>query len=82
MFHFPHPLPPTEAECARIASKRMAAAIRRGALTAGTLAPWKRRLDRYRAKSDRLSVLDFLHEYGAGIDAYCQSRAAYRESGQ
>ena len=82
MFHFPHPLPPTEAECARLASKRMAAAIRRGALTAGTLAPWKRRLDRYRAKSDRLAVLDFLHEYGAGIDAYCQSRAAYRESGQ
>lgn len=66
------PLNPVEADKARIASRRMGAAIRRGSLNAGVLARWKRTLDCYRHRSDRLSVLDFLHEYGAGINSYCK----------
>ena len=61
-----------EAQRARLASRRMDAAIRAGSVSRHTLKGWKRRLDRYRARGDRLSLLDFLYEYGPGIDTYCR----------
>lgn len=61
-----------EAQKAREASRRMAAAIRRGSLSRSTLIRWKRNLDWYRARGDRLSLLDFLNEYSFGIESYCR----------
>lgn len=69
---YPPAFRPGEAQRARIAAKRIAAALRRGSLNAGLLTRWQRQLNTYRARADRLSLLDFLREYGAGIDAYCK----------
>lgn len=69
---YPPAFRPGEAQRARIAAKRIEAAIRRGSLNASLLTRWGRQLNTYRARADRLSLLDFLREYGAGIDVYCK----------
>ena len=57
---------------ARTAHRRMAAAVRRGSLNASILKRWLANIDSYRRRGDWLSILDFMHEYGAGIDAFCR----------
>ena len=57
---------------ARLISRRMGAAIRRGSLNRHLLAGWKRQLDCYRRRGDWLSSLDFMLEYGPGIVTYCK----------
>lgn len=58
---------------ARGVSRRMRAAARaKRTLNWRTVARWADRLDHYRARGDWFSALDFMHEYGPGIDQYCR----------
>lgn len=64
---------------ARNVSRRMRAAARnKRNMDWALMAKWAKRMDRYRANGDWLSVLDFLHEYGAGINSYCRPSGFWR----